>query len=235
LSGEQVTHPPDTDERSADWAEEAVAEAETHEDPELAQYALGGATLSLEEQVLARIDRQRRRKAKIKEERITLAHGAGGKATHTLIDALFLESFRNPVLEAMEDQATLSVKDARLAFTTDSFVVHPLFFPGGNIGDLAVNGTVNDLAVGGAFEMRARFRFEQGRVRKELPVQADDCVRPGARGGAMQNVKFVFAIDFRVRFIESDNVAKRISGVDYAATFIFCPDVEGSVIGKSIR
>ena len=80
--------------------------------------------------------------AKIKEERITLAHGAGGKATHTLIDALFLESFRNPVLEAMEDQATLSVAGARLAFTTDSFVVHPLFFPGGNIGDLAVHDVV---------------------------------------------------------------------------------------------
>src|SRR5437660_3231823 len=136
-----------TEERSADWAEAAVAEAEDHE---LAQYRLGGRTLSREEQVLARIDRQRRRKARIKEERITLAHGSGGKATHTLIDALFLESFRNPVLEAMEDQATLTVSGARLAFTTDSFVVHPLSFPARNVGDLAVNGTVNDLAVGGA-------------------------------------------------------------------------------------
>ena len=164
MSGEQVIHPAGTEGRSADWAEEAVAEAESHEDPELAQYGIGGATLSLEEQVLARIDRQRRRKARIKEERITLAHGAGGKATHTLIDALFLESFRNPVLEAMEDQATLSVGGARLAFTTDSFVVHPLFFPGGNIGDLAVNGTVNDLAVGGArpLYLSAGFILEEG-------------------------------------------------------------------------
>src|SRR5213594_887135 len=153
--------PGDTGERSADWAEAAVAEAEDHE---LAQYQLGGKTLSREEQVLARIDRQRRRKARIKEERITLAHGAGGKATHTLIDALFLESFRNPVLEAMEDQATISVAGARLAFTTDSFVVHPLFFPGGNIGDLAVNGTVNDLAVGGArpLYLSASFILEEG-------------------------------------------------------------------------
>ncbi|HLI57540.1 MAG TPA: hypothetical protein VKY26_10990, partial [Actinomycetota bacterium] len=67
--------------RSADWAEAAVREAEDHE---LAQYELGAKTLSAEEQVLQRIDRQRRRKAKLKEERITMAHGAGGKATHTL-------------------------------------------------------------------------------------------------------------------------------------------------------
>ena len=185
MSGEQVIHPAGTEERSADWAEEAVAEAESHEDPELAQYALGGATLSLEEQVLARIDRQRRRKARIKEERITLAHGAGGKATHTLIDALFLESFRNPVLEAMEDQATLSVGGARLAFTTDSFVVHPLFFPGGNIGDLAVNGTVNDLAVGGArpLYLSAGFILEEGFPVADLQRIADSMAVAAAVAG----------------------------------------------------
>src|SRR5207248_6629565 len=83
--------------------------------------------------------------------------------------------------------------------------------------------------------MRPRFRFEQSRVRKELPVQADDCIRPGARGRAMQNVKSVFAIDFRVRFVERDHMAKRISGVNHAAMFIFDPDVERSVIGKPIR
>jgi hydrogenase expression/formation protein HypE len=189
LSGEQVTHPKlhvgDGDERSADWAEEAVRDAASHEDPELAQYALGGQTLSLEEQVLARIDRQRRRKAKIKEERITLAHGAGGKATHTLIDALFLESFRNPVLEAMEDQATLTVNGARLAFTTDSFVVHPLFFPGGNIGDLAVNGTVNDLAVGGArpLYLSAGFILEEGFPVADLQKIADSMAVAAAVAG----------------------------------------------------
>ena len=185
MSGEQVINPPETEGHSADWAEEAVREAESHEDPELAQYALGGATLSLEEQVLQRIDRQRRRKAKIKEERITLAHGAGGKATHTLIDALFLESFRNPVLEAMEDQATLSVGGARLAFTTDSFVVHPLFFPGGNIGDLAVNGTVNDLAVGGArpLYLSAGFILEEGFPVADLQRIADSMAVAAAVAG----------------------------------------------------
>ena len=157
--------------RSADWAEAAVAEAEDHE---LAQYKMGGKTLSAQEQVLERIDRQRRRKAKIKEERITMAHGAGGKATHTLIDALFLEAFRNPTLEIMEDQASLTVNGTRLAFTTDSFVVHPLFFPGGNIGDLAVNGTINDLAVSGArpLYLSAGFILEEGFPVADLQVIA---------------------------------------------------------------
>src|SRR2546427_4924057 len=132
-------------ERSADWAEAAVAEAEDHE---LAQYQLGGTTLSREEQVLARIDRQRRRKARIKEERITLAHGAGGKATHTLIDALFLESFRNPVLEAMEDQATLAIGGGPPAVTTGPLLVPPPFFSRRHNGGPAPDGAAEDLARG---------------------------------------------------------------------------------------
>jgi hydrogenase expression/formation protein HypE len=117
-----------------------------------------------EQQVLDRIERARRRRAKVKEERITLAHGSGGKATQTLIEAIFLESFRNPLLEPLEDSAELTVAGARLALTTDSFVVSPLFFPGGNIGDLAVNGTVNDLAVSGArpLYLTAGFILEEG-------------------------------------------------------------------------
>ena len=151
------------DERTADWAEALVREHAAI-DGELAQYPMGSPILSKEEQVLARIEAARRRKAKIKEERITLAHGSGGKSTHTLIDALFLEAFRNPLLEPLEDQAVFEVNGARLAFTTDSFVVSPLFFPGGNIGDLAVNGTVNDLAVSGARPMylSAGFVLEEG-------------------------------------------------------------------------
>jgi len=185
--GSAPAAPPDVegDDRSADWAEAAVAEAAAEEDPELAQYAVGGPTLSLEEQVLQRIDRQRRRKSRIKEERITLAHGAGGKATHTLIDALFLETFRNPVLEAMEDQASFTIDGTRLAFTTDSFVVHPLFFPGGNIGDLAVNGTVNDLAVGGArpLFLSAAFVLEEGFPIADLQKIADSMALAAAAAG----------------------------------------------------
>ena len=117
-----------------------------------------------EQQVLDRIERARRRPARLREEHITLAHGAGGKATHTLIDALFLEAFRNPLLEPLGDGAAVTAGDARLAFTTDSYVVSPLFFPGGDIGDLAVHGTVNDLAVCGArpLYLSAGFILEEG-------------------------------------------------------------------------
>ena len=145
----------------AGWAEEAVREAA---ESGLAVGPVGQEHLTKEQQVLQRIEVARGKKARIKEERITLAHGAGGKATQTLIDALFLEAFRNPLLEAMEDQAVLNVGGARIAFTTDSYVVSPLFFPGGDIGDLAVNGTVNDLAMSGArpLYLSCGFILEEG-------------------------------------------------------------------------
>ncbi|GLW64912.1 hydrogenase expression/formation protein HypE [Actinomadura rubrobrunea] len=123
----------------------------------------GTARLSREEQVLERIERVRRR-PRVRESHITLAHGAGGKATQTLVEALFVERFRNPALEALGDGAVLAVDGGRMAFTTDSFVVSPLFFPGGDIGDLAVNGTVNDLAMCGArpLYLSAGFILEEG-------------------------------------------------------------------------
>jgi hydrogenase expression/formation protein HypE len=119
---------------------------------------------TLQGQVLDRIERARRSPARLKDEHITLAHGAGGKATRTLVEALFLERFRNSILEPLEDQAIFELDGVRLAFTTDSYVVSPLFFPGGNIGDLAVNGTVNDLVVGGArpLYLSAGFVLEEG-------------------------------------------------------------------------
>ena len=117
-----------------------------------------------EELVLERIDRARRSRPRVKEERITMSHGAGGKATQTLIEAIFLDEFRNPLLEPLEDAARLQVGGARLALTTDSYVVAPLFFPGGDIGDLAINGTVNDLATSGAIPLflSAGFILEEG-------------------------------------------------------------------------
>ncbi|HEY1916399.1 MAG TPA: hypothetical protein VGH27_12565 [Streptosporangiaceae bacterium] len=78
-----------------------------------------------EQQVLDRIDRARRRRPKVREERITMSHGAGGKATHTLIEAVFLDAFRNPLLEPLEDAARLHVNGSRIALTTDSYVVSP--------------------------------------------------------------------------------------------------------------
>jgi hydrogenase expression/formation protein HypE len=152
----------------AGWAEEAVREAEK-EGPHAGSH-IGTEHLTREQQVLERIDRARARKARVKEPRITLSHGAGGKATHNLIDAIFLDAFRNPELEQMSDAASLQVGDARLAFTTDSYVVSPLFFPGGDIGDLAVNGTVNDLAMAGArpLVISAGFILEEGFPTEDL-------------------------------------------------------------------
>lgn len=100
-------------------------------------------------------------------EHILLAHGGGGTLTHELIEQLFLPAFRNPLLEPLHDGALLEVANARIAFSTDSYVVHPLFFPGGSIGDLAVYGTVNDLAMCGArpLYLSAAFIIEEG-----LPV-----------------------------------------------------------------
>jgi hydrogenase expression/formation protein HypE len=84
------------------------------------------------------------------DERITLSHGGGGRATHRLVSELFLPAFDNPLLAQGNDQAILGIPAGRIAMTTDSFVVRPLVFPGGDIGSLAVYGTVNDLAMGGA-------------------------------------------------------------------------------------
>jgi hydrogenase expression/formation protein HypE len=81
---------------------------------------------------------------------IVLGHGSGGKLTADLIDQIFLPAFKNPILDKLDDQAVVTIGGSRLAFTTDSFVVTPIFFPGGDIGRLAVHGTVNDLAMSGA-------------------------------------------------------------------------------------
>ncbi len=97
-------------------------------------------------------------------DRIVLGHGSGGRLSADLFRDVFLPAFDNDVLAAGEDQASLLMPGTRLAFTTDSFVVHPLFFPGGDIGKLAVYGTINDLAVGGATPryLSAAFILEEG-------------------------------------------------------------------------
>ncbi|MBI3962077.1 MAG: hydrogenase expression/formation protein HypE [Deinococcus sp.] len=95
---------------------------------------------------------------------VLLAHGGGGKLTRALIEHMFLPLFRNPQLEQLHDGAVLELAGTKLAFTTDSYVVHPLIFPGGDIGQLAVNGTVNDLAMCGArpLSLSASFIIEEG-------------------------------------------------------------------------
>ncbi|MES2390519.1 MAG: hydrogenase expression/formation protein HypE [Acidobacteriota bacterium] len=101
---------------------------------------------------------------------IVLGHGSGGKLSAELIDKVFVSQFRNPTLERMDDQALLEIGGSRIAFTTDSFVVTPIFFPGGDIGSLAVNGTVNDLAMGGArpLYLAAAFILEEGLPTEDL-------------------------------------------------------------------
>jgi hydrogenase expression/formation protein HypE len=103
-----------------------------------------------EQRVLDSQQQHRRRPPKFTAPRIDMSHGAGGKATHKLIEGLLLPAFDNPALAPLADAATLPFADSRLAITTDSYVVRPLAFPGGSIGELAVNGTINDLVVSGA-------------------------------------------------------------------------------------
>jgi hydrogenase expression/formation protein HypE len=101
---------------------------------------------------------------------IVLGHGSGGKLTHRLIEKMILPAFRNPLLEPLHDGAMFCLEGARLAFTTDSYVVKPIFFPGGDIGCLAVNGTVNDLAMCGArpLFLSAAFILEEGFAMADL-------------------------------------------------------------------
>jgi hydrogenase expression/formation protein HypE len=168
-----------------------------------------------EEDVLEAIERRRRRpRRKLLDDRITLAHGAGGKSTHALIESLFLEQLRNPLLEPLADSAVLragGVSGPRLAFTTDSFVVKPLFFPGGNIGELAVNGTVNDLAMAGAKPLclSAGFIVEEG-----LPV--DDLAQIAASMGAAARAAAVDIAAGDTKVVErgkADGVYVNTSGV----------------------
>lgn len=132
-----------------------------------------------EERVLEALEQNRRRPPKFDATRIDMSHGAGGKATHKLIEGLILPAFDNPALAPLSDSAVIPFGDSRLALTTDSFVVRPLVFPGGSIGELAVNGTVNDLAVSGAtpLALSAAFIIEEGfetdALRREVGVMAE--------------------------------------------------------------
>lgn len=103
-------------------------------------------------------------------KQIVLGHGSGGKLTAELIDKVFRPAFTNPILDKLDDQAVVQVNGTRLAFTTDSFVVTPIFFPGGDIGRLAINGTVNDLAMSGArpLYLAAAFILEEGLAADDL-------------------------------------------------------------------
>ncbi|UJS17915.1 MAG: hydrogenase expression/formation protein HypE [Candidatus Jettenia sp.] len=111
----------------------------------------------------------------MRQERILLSHGSGGKLSYQLIHEIFLKAFHNEFLSPLNDQAIFNLPTSRLAFTTDSYVVNPIFFPGGNIGKLSVCGTINDLAVGGAepLYLSASFIIEEGILIEELRMVVD--------------------------------------------------------------
>ncbi|HKS76762.1 MAG TPA: hydrogenase expression/formation protein HypE [Terriglobales bacterium] len=123
------------------------------------------------------------------KETVLLGHGSGGKLSAELIHDIFLPAFGNPVLERLDDQAIFPVSSSRLAFTTDSFVVNPLFFPGGDIGSLAVHGTVNDLAMGGArpLYLSAAFILEEG-LSLEVLRRVVDSMRQAASAAGVDIV-----------------------------------------------
>jgi len=136
---------------------------------------------------IERVRQHRRKKFYLRDEFVTLSHGSGGKASHNLVEGIFGLAFSNPMLDAMDDAATFSLNGSgqRLAFTTDTFVVSPLFFPGGDIGKLAVHGTINDLAVAGAkpLYLSAGFILEEGFPIADLRRIVDSMAEAAANAG----------------------------------------------------
>jgi hydrogenase expression/formation protein HypE len=137
--------------------------------------AAESATTGRERRVLEIIETARAKRPRFKDPHITMAHGAGGKATQTLIEGLLAPAFASPSLDLLGDAGVLEVDGASLALTTDSFVVKPIRFPGGSIGELAVNGTVNDLAVSGArpVAMSLSLVLEEGLAAEQLGAEVE--------------------------------------------------------------
>ena len=171
-----------------------------------------------------------RRSGRLRANKITLAHGGGGKAMRDLIDDVFVAAFDNPAMGDLEDQARLDIfahlaVGGRLAFTTDSFVVDPLEFPGGDIGKLAVWGTVNDLAVGGATPLwlSAAMIIEEG-----LPVETLRRIVGSMRDAADQAGVAIVTGDTKVvgrgsadkLFITTSGIGAIPPGIDLAAKHI---------------
>ncbi|HWH43429.1 MAG TPA: hydrogenase expression/formation protein HypE [Thermoleophilaceae bacterium] len=128
-----------------------------------------------EGRILGIIETARGKRGKFRDERINMAHGAGGRATQSMIEGLFLPAFGSEALAAMGDAGVVEADGIELAMTTDSFVVKPIRFPGGSIGDLAVNGTVNDLAVSGArpLALSLSLILEEGLPADELKAEVE--------------------------------------------------------------
>jgi hydrogenase expression/formation protein HypE len=153
---------------------------------------------------------------------VLLGHGSGGRLSAELLKRVFLPAFGNPVLSCLNDQALVGVDGVRLAFTTDSFVVKPLFFPGGDIGTLAVNGTINDLAVGGAEPvcLSAAFILEEG-----LPMATLERVVASLSRAAQEAGVAVVTGDTKVvekgkgdgLFINTSGIGRVLPGINLSA------------------
>ncbi len=148
---------------------------------------------------------------RVADDRIVLAHGGGGRLTHQLIEKIFMPAFSNDMLEQRHDGAVLAVNGSRLAFTTDSFVVRPLIFPGGTIGDLAVYGTVNDLAMCGArpLYLSAGFILEEGLEMDTLRTVVNSMQEAAAKA----NVKLVTGDTKVVDKGKGDGIFVNTSGI----------------------
>ncbi|MBW3554980.1 MAG: hydrogenase expression/formation protein HypE [Gemmatimonadetes bacterium] len=122
---------------------------------------------------------------RFRDERITMAHGAGGKATRSLVEGLFVPAFASEALSLLDDAGRVEIGGLGLAMTTDSFVVKPIRFPGGSIGELAVNGTANDLAVAGArpLVITVSLILEEGLAADELAAEVEAIARAAAAAG----------------------------------------------------
>lgn len=143
--------------------------------------------MTTERGVLSQLNEVRRRPPQFTATHIDMSHGAGGKATHKLIEGLVLPLLNNPALAPLSDAGLLPLGDLRLALTTDSFVVRPLAFPGGSIGELAVNGTVNDLLVSGAtpLALSAALIIEEGLDSEILRRELEAMAAAGRRAGVV--------------------------------------------------
>jgi hydrogenase expression/formation protein HypE len=176
-----------------------------------------GQEVTREQRVLDRIEAYRRRRPRLTDEVVTLAHGAGGKASAALTDAVFLEAFRNDALAPLADAAVLELPNGeRLAFSTDSFVVNPWRFPGGSIGHLAVHGTVNDLVAVGARPswLSVGFVIEEGFAIADLRTIAADIAEAAEGAG----VAIVTGDTKVVNRGAADGVYVNTSGVGFVPT-----------------
>jgi len=144
--------------------------------------SVSGTVSERERKILGIIETARAKRAKFRDAHVTMAHGAGGKATQGLIEGLLLPAFGSPELDALGDAGIVSLLGGEVALTTDSFVVKPLQFPGGSIGELAVNGTVNDLAVAGArpVALTLSLVLEEGLPAETLKAEVDAIARAAA-------------------------------------------------------